>query len=291
MKIMNPYHQFVSALARFAEEGKTWPLGGFANCPRPTVEPDATTALIFSPHPDDEVIIGGLALRLLREAQWNVVNVAVTQGSNPARQAERLAELRACCECIGFGLIQTAPNGLEKVNAKARAQEPAHWAQNVQVIADLLLRHRPRVILFPHDADWNSSHIGTHHLVMDALKTLPADFQCHVVETEFWGAMTSPNLMVEISAHDLGDLITALTYHVGEVQRNPYHLSLPAWMVDNVRRGAELVGGQGGAAPDFTFATLYRLRQWRGGQLEPVLAGGRAVAQAENMAALFGASV
>jgi LmbE family N-acetylglucosaminyl deacetylase len=37
--------------------------------------------LIFSPHPDDECIIGGLALRLLREAKWNVINVAVTLGS------------------------------------------------------------------------------------------------------------------------------------------------------------------------------------------------------------------
>ena len=257
---MNPYHQFVAAHARFATEGKGWPLGGFPNCPRPTVAPDAPTVLIFSPHPDDEVIIGGLALRLLREARWNVVNVAVTQGSNPARQAERLAELRACCECIGFGLVQTAPNGLEKVNVKTRAQEPEHWARSVKVIADLLTRHRPRVILFPHDTDWNSSHIGTHHLVMDALKTLPADFDCHLVETEFWGAMTSPNLMVEISANDLGDLITALTFHVGEVKRNPYHLSLPAWMVDNVRRG---------------------------GKLESVLTGGRAVAQSDNVAALF----
>ena len=74
------------------------------------------------------------------------------------------------------------------------------------------------------------------------------------------------------------------------MKRNPYHLSLPAWMVDNVRRGGELVGGQGGAAPDFTFATLYRLRRWRGGQLESVLTGGRAVAQSENVAALFGAT-
>ena len=36
-------------------------------------------------------------------------------------------------------------------------------------------------------------------------------------------------------------------------------------MMDNVRRGAELVGGQGGAAPDFAFAALYRLRKWSQG--------------------------
>ena len=47
-------------------------------------------------------------------------------------------------------------------------------------------------------------------------------------------------------------------------------------MQDNVRRGGELVGGQGGAAPDFTFATLYRLRQWQDGALHFVykMAGG-----------------
>jgi hypothetical protein len=42
-----------------------------------------------------------------------------------------------------------------------------------------------------------------------------------------------------------------------------------------VRRGGELVGGQGGAAPDFPFATLYRLRQWRDGRFERFYSGGR----------------
>jgi N-acetylglucosamine malate deacetylase 1 len=188
---MNPYLHFVSEYARFAQEGKAWPLGGFPRCPRPEVQADAPVALIFSPHPDDEVIIGGLALRLLREAKWNVINVAVTQGSNKARQAGRWEELKACCNCIGFGLVQTAPGGLEKVNAATREKDPAHWAASVKVIADILAKHRPKVILFPHDTDWNSSHIGTHHLVMDALRSLPADFQTWAVETEFWGAMTS----------------------------------------------------------------------------------------------------
>jgi len=284
---MNPYLHFVSEHARLARQGKAWPLGGFPRCPRPEVPADAPVALILSPHPDDEVIIGGLALRLLREAKWNVVNVAVTQGSNKARQAGRWEELAACCDCIGFELVQTAPGGLEKVNAATREQDKTHWAASVKVIADILAKHRPKVIFFPHDADWNSSHIGTHHLVLDALRTLPADFQTWAVETEFWGAMTSPNLMVEVSAPDLADLITALTFHVGEVRRNPYHLTLPAWMVDNVRRGGEVVGGQGGAVPDFTFATLYRLRRWNGRELMKVFDGGRTLGCGQNPAGLF----
>ena len=284
---MNPYQHLVAEYARFAKEGKSYSLGKFPRLPRPDLPANAPKALIFSPHPDDEVIIGGLALRLLREANWNVINVAVTQGSNKERQAGRLAELKACCDCIGFGLVQTAPNGLEKINVKTREQDAAHWAASVKIIADIIAKHQPKVILFPHENDWNSSHIGTHFLVTDALKTLPAEFSCHAVETEFWGAMSTPNLMVEISPRDLGDLITALTFHVGEVQRNPYHLTLPAWMIDNVRRGSEVAGGQGGATPDFVFATLYRLRKWSGGKLEKVFEGGRALSASENPAVLF----
>jgi LmbE family N-acetylglucosaminyl deacetylase len=284
---MNPYQQMVSEYARLAKEGKAYPLGGFAPLPRPAIAKDAPKVLIFSPHPDDEVIIGGLALRLMREAKWNVINVAVTQGRIKQRQPERLAELEACCNCIGFGLQTTVPNGLERITVNTRDDEPGHWAQAVDVIAKILAQHKPRVILFPHDNDWNSSHIGTHYLVMDALKSLPAEFTCYAAETEFWGAMATPNLIVEISPEELGDLITALTFHAGEVKRNPYHLSLPAWMQDNVRRGGEVAGGQGAAPPDFAFATLYRLRKWENGKLEKMYDGGRQLPSGANAGDLF----
>ena len=285
--IVNPYHHFVSEFARLVSEGRAYPLGTFAPLPRPQIPRDAPRVLIFSPHPDDEVIIGGLALRLLHEAQWNIINVAVTRGSKRERQAERLEELRRCCDCIGFGLVQTAPTGLEKVNPAAREQQPDQWAQSVRTIAALLEKERPKVILFPHDLDWNSTHVGTHLLVMDALKSLPQEFSCHAVETEFWGQNPSPNLMLELSAKHVADLITALTCHVGEVKRNPYHLLLPAWMMDSVRRGAELVGGQGGASPEFVFATLYRHRRWQGGRLINSFEGGKFCGCGENVATFF----
>ena len=75
----------------------------------------------------------------------------------------------------------------------------------------------------------------------------------------------------------VAELTAATSLHVGEVARNPYHLRLPAWMQDYVRRGGELVGGQGGAAPDFSFATLYRLRKWQGGEFINCLEGGKSI--------------
>src|SRR5215212_110694 len=104
---MNPYQNFIHEIARLQRDGKAFPLGGLAAPPKPKVPATAPKALIFSPHPDDEVIIGGLPLRFLREAGFNVMNVAVTQGSNKGRQAQRWKELTACCNYIGFGLIQT----------------------------------------------------------------------------------------------------------------------------------------------------------------------------------------
>jgi len=285
---MNPYLALVSEFARLSRDGKRLPLGGFPPAPRPTLAPDAPRVLVFSPHPDDECIVGALALRLLREARLNVINVAVTQGSKKDRQAARWEESKAACDYLGFGLLQTAPGGLERISPKTREQDPAHWQTCVQTIAKLLALQQPRVVFFPHDADWNSTHVGTHHLLVDALRCQPAGFQCHVVETEFWGAMATPNLMVESSVDDVAGLVTATSFHVGEVQRNPYHLLLPAWMQDNVRRGGELVGGQGGAAPDFTFSTLYRLRRWRDGKFEKIYDGGKNLPCTANAGQLVG---
>jgi LmbE family N-acetylglucosaminyl deacetylase len=272
---MNPYRDFVSSFARLVAGGKSLPLGQVPRPPRPEPAPDAPIALIFSPHPDDECIIGGLALRLMREAKIRVINVAVTHGSNKERQAGRLQELKNACDWLGFELEQTAPNGLEKIYAKTRSGDPQHWSAAVKAIAASLTKNQPRVIFVPHQLDWNSAHIGTHFLVMDALKTLPVSFETTVIETEFWGQMASPNLMVESSEPDVADLLAALSFHVEEVRRNPYHLRMPAWLMDNVRRGAELVGGQGGGAPDFMFATLYRARRWKNGGIEELYSGGK----------------
>jgi N-acetylglucosamine malate deacetylase 1 len=284
---MTPYHKLVSDYARLLKEGRSFPLGTFKPAPRPEIPANAPKALFFAPHPDDECIVGAIAVRLMRQARLNLINVAVTLGSKKERQQERLRELQNACSYLGFSLVTTAPNGLERINPKTREQDPEHWAACVKIIKDILEKHQPKVVLCPHDRDWNSTHIGTHHLVMDTLKQMSPGYECYLVETEFWGAMTDPNLMVEISAEDLAEMIVATTFHVGEVNRNPYHLLLPPWMMDNVRRGGEVVGGQGGAAPDYAFAVLYRLRKWSQGQATRFFQGGKQVPLSMDIGELF----
>ncbi|HEY1789274.1 MAG TPA: PIG-L family deacetylase [Verrucomicrobiae bacterium] len=282
---MNPYQKFVSAFIQLATDGKSLPLGEIPPRPTPPPQLDAPVALIFSPHPDDECIIGGLALRLMREKKFRIVNVAVTLGSNKERRAARLVELKNACHWIGFELAET---GLEKITPAERTKEPDVWAAAVTTIARLLAKFRPAAIFFPHELDWNNAHVGTHLLIKDALRTLPPAFATTLIETEFWGQMPSPNLMVELGATDVADLLAALSFHVGELQRNPYHLRMPAWLQDNVRRGAELVGGQGGASPDFVFATLYRAHKWNNGSMKQLFPGGKVIGVKDALTPILG---
>ena len=282
---LNPFKKFVLEQARLFQIGKKLPRNRPQKFPRHQKAPaKVPKALIFSPHPDDECIVGGLALRLLREAKWNVINIAVTLGGKKGWRKGRLRELQNACGFLGFGLV---PLGLEKINPNTRQKNRGHWLAAVGQVKDVLKANKPRVIFFPHERDSHSTHIGAHFLVLDALKKMPRSFECFVVETEFWGQMTDPNLLVESDVEDVGDLVAALACHVGEVRRNPYHARLPAWMSDNVRRGAELINGQGGVAQDFTFATIYRLQKWSHGRLTKVLRGGKFLSHSENAAKLF----
>jgi N-acetylglucosamine malate deacetylase 1 len=281
----NPFRKFVSESARLFQSGKKLPPGRPQKLPRHrTVPDDAPKALIFSPHPDDECFVGGLALRLLREAKWNVINVAVTLGGNVERRTERLAELRGACDFLGFGL---AAAGWEDINPDAHREKRPAWRAAVEIVAEILTEQQARAIFVPHESDRHPTHIGTHLLVLDALAALPIDFECNIIETEFWGQMSDPNLLVESSVEDVGDLVAALAFHVGEVRRNPYHALLPARMMDSVLRGAELVGELGGVAPDFTFATIYRLRRWTRGRLTDALKRGKCLSCSNNPAGLI----
>ena len=88
--------------------------------------------------------------------------------------------------------------------------------------------------------------------------------------------------MVESTTHEVADLLAALSYHKGELERNPFHIRMPSWMQDNVRRGGEVVGGQGGKAPDFNFATLYRISRWNGKEINPVWNKGKILPASKN---------
>jgi LmbE family N-acetylglucosaminyl deacetylase len=249
---------------------------------------DAPVCLVFSPHPDDEALVGGLPLRL-RAAGWRVVNVAVTLGSRQDRRAARWQELQASCLVLGFELVaaSSAPGtGLEGIRTAEHAAQHPNWRAAVQRVIELMSLYQPRVVICPHELDGHDVHMATSQLALQALAGLPA-LSPHLLLSEYWNTQLQPQLMLGLTDQQVGQMMLATAMHAGEVSRQPYHLTLPAWLMDSARRGAERVGGPGAASSGMTYAALYGWR--RRVRSEWVTMAPRMVLAAEDVGALFGA--
>ncbi|MGO8815015.1 MAG: PIG-L deacetylase family protein [Terriglobia bacterium] len=283
--------RFVQANINAMKAGKSIPLGPSAKpLQAPAVKASTGMPLkvvVCSPHPDDEALVGALPLRLHRECGATVTNCAITLGSNLGQRERRLRELKAACLALGFDLkLANPPGGFEHINLDNRKNQPEEWAAKVDVLSQVLEQEKPDVVFAPHAVDFNTTHIGTHYLVVDALGDYlertgrgPIPF----IETEYWHQNVRPNLMVGISPEDEAILIMATAEHGDEVRRNPYHLRHPARMIENVRLGAEVVGGQGGPAPDFAVAELYHWAFMAGKNRVVPRTGGRVIGPAEKI--------
>ena len=249
---------------------------------------DAPVCLIFSPHPDDEALVGGLPLRL-RAAGWRVVNVAVTLGSRLDRRAARWQELQASCRVLGFELIAAsgAPGmGLEGVRTAGHAAQHANWRAAVERVINVMARYQPRVVVCPHELDGHDVHMATSQLVLQALAGVPT-LSPHLLLSEYWNTQLQPQLMLGLTDQQVGQMMLATAMHAGEVSRQPYHLTLPAWLMDSARRGAERVGGPGAANSGMTYAALYGWRRRVGA--EWVAMSPRLLPSADDVGALFDA--
>lgn len=231
-----------------------------AASPAPRTGP---AVLMFSPHPDDECLVGALPLRLQQECGAHVINVAVTLG-HAHQQQRRRREVEAACALLGFDLlIPQQGQAFLNVSPEVRHTDPAQWEAWCAEFAAILQQHRPVAVFAPHGEDFHPAHIGVHLLAREALRRYLDQSGPAVAffETEYWHPQAAPNLLVGVRPETEALLLQATACHAGEVERNPYHLRHPARMIDNVRRGSEVVMGRGTAGRRFAFGELYRA-QW-----------------------------
>jgi LmbE family N-acetylglucosaminyl deacetylase len=271
---------YTQRLLEAADSGKSIPLGpspvlssppGF-----PTPEARAGKVVFCAAHPDDESLSGALALRLRLEEGVRVTNIAVTLGSDPAQRDRRRRELESACRVLGFDLViprvlsASVPAGFDRVTLAAREADPGGWAESVRTLAGIFDREQPEAVFTPHANDFNSTHIGTHQLVLDALDVHLSHRQgtsLILIETEYWHELAEPNLMVGVTPETVAIQLTAAAEHGGEMARAPFHLLHPCRLLDNARRGSEVIGGQGRAVQPFAFAELYRVGFRRGSEV------------------------
>ena len=285
---------YLNEVIRVVESGRKIPLGPSREAPEPPVPPKVTAAaapppkiVYCAPHPDDESLSGALALRLRLESAAKVTVAAITLGRKRPERQRRLRELESACRSLEFRLVvPNSPEGLENVNLESRKARPEEWAASVRVLREIFDREEPDAVFTPHAEDFNTTHIGTHHLALEALGEhleRKARGPMLLIETEFWRPMAAPNLMLGVAPELAARQLIAATEHGGEMTRNPYHLLHPCRLMDNVRRGSEVVGGQGAAAQPFPFAELYRVSFMKGRQVIEPSPGGRIAGPEEKI--------
>ena len=230
--------------------------------------------IICAPHPDDETLNGALPLRLKRK-DTRILNLAMTLGSNPIRQKERKAELAAACKLLGFDcqLVQE-PLGFTNLARDGEENTVAVRQQHIDILVRHFNRELPALILFPHARDGHPVHREVHRLVLAAARqhTQSENRQVLLAETEFWHPMAEPNLLLGLAPEIITRLIIGLLCHRGEIARNPYHVSLPARLMDNVRRGREIMRSGERKSPG-PFAEIYRLSRLDRGRLHKINRG------------------
>ena len=283
---------YVQRLLEVVDSGRRIPLGPSlpVTSSIPDTSPNAPKILYCAPHPDDESLSGALAFRLRFEGGARVTNVAMTLGSDVSQRDRRRREIESACRALGFEFVIPssgdfpAPAGFDRVNLDARDADPEAWRRNVEALAAIFDRYQPEAVFVPHAEDFNRAHIGTHHLVMDALHvhlSRRPEANLVVIETEYWHQLAEPNLMVGVTPEITALQITAAAEHGGEMARAPYHLLHPCRLLDNARRGSEVVGGQGKPAQSFSFAELYRVSFRRDSETVPARLGVRILPPSE----------
>jgi LmbE family N-acetylglucosaminyl deacetylase len=208
---------------------------------------DPKRILIVAPHPDDECLMAGLALRAIVECGAMVQVLPFSFGSKIERRHERLQELEAALKVLGFELINPRVTGLDELTASELAQA--------------MKSVKPDLVIFPHSRDAHPTHIRCSEMTknVSAVWAKAEKIKLTCLETEYWQQMESPNLMVPLEVSQVSRMGEALLNHAGEISRNPYHLSLPAYLMDSARRGSERVGGPGSTAESgIIFAQLYQ---------------------------------
>ncbi len=277
---------YLKTVIEAVDSGKSVPLGPSSS---PLIAPSTPAAgkqlaakIVFcAPHPDDESLSGALALRLHLDSGAEVTNVAITLGSDPLQRPRRLRELECACRALDFKLVVPFhPSGFDHVKMENRNDKPEEWLAKVDALREIFDGERPDVVLTPHAQDFNTTHVATHALVVEALANHIEQQNrgpILLIETEFWHQIERPNLMLGLTPELVARQMVAIGEHGEEMARNPYHLLHPCRLMDNVRRGSEVVGGQGAAARNFTFAEIYNVALMEGRKVRPAKSGGRIV--------------
>jgi LmbE family N-acetylglucosaminyl deacetylase/SAM-dependent methyltransferase len=165
-------------------------------CDSRSIEKDldvSNTALVLSPHPDDEIIGCGGTILKMRQKNLDITVLQMTDGSDTVavrgcpeslRVAVRIRESMSAARQLGIA---------ELILWKERQSEFNKSDANIRKLSDLLQHLRPDIIFVPFINDAHRDHITANQLLKASLHTSGMDLSRVVVFSyEVW-SLVPPN--------------------------------------------------------------------------------------------------
>ncbi len=181
------------------------------------------TALLLSPHPDDELLGCPAHLFALREAGWRIVNLALSLGSDERRRPQRLAELELACRRAGFELVYEAEAfAMPTSRGQAEGAEPGDgggFERSLARVLELAGRLETKLLVAPSPHDDHPAHEWTGRLALAAARAGAAE---RLWLWGLWADVAMPNSLCVFDEPRLAEIERALRAHAGELTRNDY---------------------------------------------------------------------
>ncbi len=187
------------------------------------------TVMVFSPHPDDDILgCGGALIKHVQNGK-RVIIVYMTSGDaaywdgTPAELvAIREEEAKRATQKIGINelLFLREPDG-----------KLAPTNENIEKVTQLIVKYRPELVYAPHAVDGHKDHINTHWIVLRAIqKSAEGKFGWEVpllLGYEVWTPLQIITHKLEIS--DCMELkLAALREHTSQISLMDFEKAIDA---------------------------------------------------------------
>lgn len=165
--------------------------------------------LVVAPHPDDESLGCGGAIRLLREDNFEVFVLVLSDGtlSHPNSKkfpSEKLRDLRENEIIEALNVLEVSKENIKFFRYKDRSVpngDSENWDEIIKKTRDYLSRIKPQTVLVPWRRDPHPDHRAAFAVVNKAKKNFP---EIRVIEYPIWlweiAESTDSPLVGEVSA-------------------------------------------------------------------------------------------
>lgn len=197
------------------------------------------SALLVSPHPDDEVLGLGGTVGTLVAAGWTVTNFACSLG-RAADHERRHDELRRAGDRFGIDVevLGVGISGSDDLDAAQIAL--------VAGISEAVVRLQPDVVVSPTPHDLHHGHEVVGRSVAAALAHVDG---ARWWQYAIWGDLPFANLYIPVEPRYTERALYVLGAYSGEIARNDYRDLLSGNWIRNRALGAERVFGFGAMRP------------------------------------------